>query len=205
MPGMRSHLLAVSALALLAGCPTLGDDDDVGSDCPVDDRFTSDPEAACTENFCGAPQAWPGTGSSVDTFRVLEDGDSVPIYYGDQGGYHIDLGARMQNLCPVVFLDFELYAVEDGEETLIHNVRRHVQAVRENSDPEIPSIQRWWVEQFRFPCTWWPEDPENDPFCGEEPFGQIDAVPLKLVVGAEDHNEDRRDLVEVNITAECCL
>lgn len=206
---MHARLLLCLLTMGLVAC-TAGDDDDGSGSCPMEDRFTSNPDVACQENFCGLPEVWAATGSSAETFRLLEDGASVPIYFGDQGGYHIDLAARTQNLCPVIFLDFDLYDVTGGGETLIHSVTRHVQAVRENTDPEIPSIQRWWVEQYRFPCAWWPNDDENDPFCSDEPIAFIDQLDLRLDIGAQDHNIDetetptRTTLASVNITAECC-
>jgi len=200
---MRTLLLSLFLLGL-CGCPTTSDDDDVASECPVEDRFTSDPDLACVENFCGEPEVWPATGGSDATFRTLQDGDTVLVHFGIQGGYHIDMAARTTNLCPVIFLDFELYDISSGDEVLIHNVRRHVQSIRENLDPDVPSTQRWWVEQFRFPCSWWPDDPNNDPTCPDEPVGRIDEVPLRLRVQAEDHNENRRSISSVDITAECC-
>jgi len=195
------------ALLTLAGCPP-GDDDDAVSDCPVEDRYTSDPEEACTENFCGLPEVQAATGTSGDDFTLLSNGDEIPIFWGPQGGYHMDFAVRMQNLCPVVFVDFELYDVTDGDDVLVHSVRRHVQAVREDSDPAIPSIQRWWqAAVFRIPCQWWPDDQNPDhnvPECNETPLGYLEQRDLKLRVGAEDHNEDRSASTEVLIDAVCC-
>lgn len=200
------HASAALVALLLAGCPP-GDDDDVSSDCPVEDRFSSDPEEACTENFCGLPEVEAATGASEAEFRVLQNGDQLPIWWGPQGGYHLELATRTRNLCPVIFVDFELYDVTGGGETLIHSVRRHVQAIRENSDPEVPSIQRWWVEQFRFPCAWWPNDDDPDhnvPECADEQIGFLEDLDLKLVVAAEDHNENRSAVTEVLVDGVCC-
>ncbi len=193
----------IVAVVLLLGCPPgMDDDDTVSADCPVEDRFSSDP-AACVENFCGAPQVWPATGSSAETFRTLVDGDVLDIWYGDQGGYHVDLGFSSTNLCPVVFVDFELYDRNGSADVPIHSARRHVQAVRlQDGDP--PSSQRWWTEQFRFPCTYWPNDPDHDPPCNEPPIAFLDELDLELRVAAEDHNEDRSAAVSVDITADCC-
>ena len=207
-------LFAASLLALLVGslggCPA-DDDDTVDSDCPVQDRFTSLPAPdACGENFCGAPVVWPATGASAESFRLLGDGDTLPVVFGAQGGYHIDLAVRMQNLCPVVFVDFELFDVTGGARTLIHSSRRHVQAVREE-DTDPPSLQRWWVEQFGFPCAYWPNDPVNDPFCDDPPIAFIDELDLVLRIASEDHNtveggatQDRGSAAEVSVTATCC-
>ena len=191
-------LFAASSLALffvgsLGGCPA-DDDDTVDSDCPVQDRFTS----------------LPATGASAESFRLLGDGDTLPVVFGAQGGYHIDLAVRMQNLCPVVFVDFELFDVTGGARTLIHSSRRHVQAVREE-DTDPPSLQRWWVEQFGFPCAYWPNDPVNDPFCDDPPIAFIDELDLVLRIASEDHNtveggatQDRGSAAEVSVTATCC-
>ena len=198
---MRAAVVALAAL--LVGCPPgLDDDDSVSEGCPEADRFTSDP-AACSENFCGAPQVWPATGNSSDAFRELSDGDALPIWFGTQGGYHIDLAFRAINLCPVVFVDFELYDVTGGGSTLVHSARRHVQAVRvPNADP--PSMQRWWTEQFRFPCGYWPNDPDNDPPCNEAPVSFLDELELQLRIATEDHNEARSADVTVLVDATCC-
>ncbi len=202
-----SHLMLV--LAVLAGCPAT-DDDDVSGVCPVEDRFSSDPSVACQENVCGSPQVWPATGASADSFTELADGDVLPVTFGIQGGYHIDLAARMVNLCAVVWLDFELFDTTGGTETLIHTTRRHVQAVRENTNEEFPSQQRWWVEQFRFPCAWWPDDPDHEVTCPDPVAGRIDEVPLLLRISAEDHNVDENEqpirtaVAEAAVRAECC-
>ena len=134
---------------------------------------------------------------------MLVDGDTVPIWYGDQGGYHVDLGFRSTNLCPVVFVDFDLYD-RDGDPTVpIHSARRHVQAIRtEGTDP--PSDQRWWTEQFRFPCAYWPNDPDNDPSCNEAPIAFLDELDLELRVSTENHNEARSAVATVGLTATCC-
>lgn len=193
----------ILAAVLLLGCPpTMDDDDTVIEDCPAEDRFTSDADP-CFENFCGEPVVWPATGNSADTFRELSDGDELPIWYGSQGGYHLELAFRSTNLCPVVFADFELYDVTAGAETLLHSSTRHVQTVR-GGDP--PSNQRWWTEQFRFPCQYWPDDPENDPFCGVAPVAFLDQLDLALRVATRDHNEatPRSATAAVRVSATCC-
>lgn len=196
--------LRLLALTLLVGCPTGPDDDDsVSTGCPEEDRFTSSAPVACEENFCGLPTVDAATGNSADTYRVLADGDTVPIWYGDQGGYHVDLAFGSTNLCPVVFVDFELYDVTGGGETLIHSSRRHVQAVR-TADADPPSTQRWWPEQFRFPCAYWPNDPEHDPTCNDAPIAFLDEIDLELRVATEDHNENRSSSTSVLIEASCC-
>jgi len=205
--GYRSLVRTLSLLIgviVFSGCVAGGDDDDASSDCPLEDRFTSNEQEACQENFCGLPEVWPATGNSPETFRVLEAGDTIPLWFGAQGGYHLEFAARTQNLCPVIFLDFELYDITDGAETLIHSVRRHVQAVRE-PDADPPSLQRWWVEQFRFPCVWWPDDPNHDPTCSDEPVGRIEDADLLFRIQSEDHNENRSAVAEVPVSAECCV
>ena len=200
--GMRTAWFLL-ALPLLVGCPPGMDDDDaVSGECPPEDRFTSDP-AACTENFCGLPTVQAATGNSAESFRVLTDGDTIPIWYGEQGGYHIDLAFGSTNLCPVVFVDFELYDVTGGADTLIHSSRRHVQAVR-TPDADPPSTQRWWPEQFRFPCAYWPNDPEHDPSCNDAPIAFLDELDLELRVATEDHNENRSASTTVAVDATCC-
>ena len=176
-----------------------GDDDDSG-DCP--DLFESDPDA-CDETFCGPPLVYAATGNSAETFLVLGDGAELPVFYGQQGGYHLDLALQMENLCQVVFIDFELFDTSAGGEVLIHSATRHIQTVRvEGGEP--PSLQRWWTEQFRFPCSWWPDDPDHDPPCNEAQVGRIEDVDLLLRVSAADHNKNRSGSEEVQINAECC-
>lgn len=199
---MVMRALLFLPIALLIGCPPGMDDDDaVSGECPPEDRFTSDP-SACSENFCGLPTVQAATGNNADSYRVLSEGDALTIWYGDQGGYHVDLGFWSTNLCPVVFVDFELYDVTAGE-TLIHSSRRHVQAIRV-ADADPPSTQRWWTEQFRFPCSYWPNDPENDPPCNEDPIAFLDELDLELRVAVEDHNENRSAATSLNVSAECC-
>ena len=197
--GVQPLVLALPVLFVL-GCPA-DDDDDSSFDCPEEDRFTAlPPPDACGENFCGAPAVWPATGASPESFAVLEAGGALSVVFGPQGGYHIDLAVRMQNLCPVVFVDFELFDATGGGRTLLHSSRRHVQAVREE-DADPPSLQRWWVEQFRFPCAYWPDDPVNDPPCADAPIAFIEDLDLVLRVAAEDHNEDRVAEAEVAVRA----
>lgn len=190
------------AVALLLGCPSApGTDDPDDPDTPAPpDCFTSDP-TACLETFCGPPAVRAATGFSEETFRVLDDGDALPITWGaGQGGYHVDLAFLSTNLCPVVFVDFELLDVTGGAETLVHSSTRHVQAIR-GEDAEPPSEQRWWPEQFRFPCAYWPDDPDHEPSCGAEPIASLEDLDLELRIAVADHNVDRSAAVVVSVDA----
>ena len=206
----RILLSALFATSLLGCTPGIGDDDDVVSNCPAEDRFTSDPDAACQENFCGLPTVIPATGAA-EGFRPIEDGEVLPLWWGPQGGYHIEFAVETTNLCPVIYIDFGLYDVTDGGEEII-TIRdeplpttRHVQAIRvQDGDP--PSLQRWWTEQFRIPCAYRPNDPNHEPDCSdEEPQIQaIDERDLLLRIATRDHNENREAVAEVEFTVECC-
>lgn len=173
---------------------------------PVDGEpgcFDSDPEVACDKTFCEAPQVWPATlgrgGAEGRGFRLLKDGDSAEIWRETSGGaYYLELAAQVDNLCSVLFLDFELYDAGSSPETLIHSVRRHVQT------SSAGDADRWEFERFSFPCAWWPEDTSPVGICVDPAMGQLDKLDLRLVVRAEDHNENRSATAEVALTSSCC-
>jgi hypothetical protein len=145
---------------------------------------------ACDDVFCGDPVVRVGTGGSA--YEAVAEGDDVAIVYGAQGGYHIFLSAEMENLCPVVFLDIGIDAVDsDGNRVPVHSQERHVQAVRFGG--EGISAQHYWGILGYLPCDYYPA--ERNKFrrvnCGWEsgvpphPITQEDAI---LWVEARDHD-----------------
>jgi len=188
------------ALVLLIGCPPIddddqGDDDDstqppapTPEDCPEEQLY--EPEACGDPAYCGAAVIEVGTGS--DGFEPLTAGQEVPIWYGSQGGYHIDITARMNNLCPIVFLEPSmLLDLGKGEEPIeIFTQTRHVQAVRVEPD-ESPMQDFWGIRGF-VPCEYWPTDPQNpDINCGDGQqgsAGHIDDFSVIFRMKVWDHN-----------------
>jgi hypothetical protein len=177
-----------------AGCPG----GNPLADCPDEELYASEIDS-CDETFCGEPDVWAATGSTIDSFRRLAVDDPLPIYWGTQGGYHFDAAVEMNNLCPIVFARFELYDESSGSPVLIHEQQNHVQACRtsepcsqtrqeESADP--PSHQRWWGVQFRFPCAYFPDPPipNQAPFCADEHVADLETLDLLFRVEAEDHN-----------------
>lgn len=203
------------AFMLLMGCPSNDDDDDATSppptDCPDGDLY--EPEACADPAYCGPASVEVGTGS--DGFDTLVDGQEVPIWYGSQGGYHIDITARMDNLCPIVFLVPSMFLDPgDGSEPVeIFTQTRHVQAVR--IEPEVSAVQDFWGIRGFVPCEYWPEDPENpDITCGDGnqgSAGRIDQFEVIIKMEGWDHNlspsgEDRYrfDSDERRVQPVCC-
>ncbi len=179
------------AFVLLIGCPPADDDDDVTApppeNCPDEDLY--EPEACPDPAYCGAPEVSVGTGT--DGWEELTEGQEVPIWYGSQGGYHIDITARMNRLCPIVFLVPSMHVVTDtGEEIEIFSQTRHVQAVR--IEPTISPRQDFWGIRGFVPCEYWPNDPENPgATCGDGAqgsAGRIDEFQVILRMEAWDHN-----------------
>ena len=177
----------------LAACPATGDSDDAA--CPAALRFESTSgecsgdACPCEETFCAPPQVWPAKGSG-ERFRVLSDGDALPIERGPAGGYLVELGFASTNLCPVTYVDFALWDVTGGGETLVTATFRHVRAERVPQG-EPPSEQRWWGEQLRPPCAYWPDDPDASFTCADPPIAPLETLDLELHVLVRDHNEDR--------------
>ncbi|MCP4871197.1 MAG: hypothetical protein GY898_21010 [Proteobacteria bacterium] len=190
-----------------------------------DDDMTSPPPEGCSEvdlyepdacedpAYCGAASVEVGTGS--DGWEPLTDGQEVPIWYGSQGGYHIDITARMDNLCPIVFLVPSMYLDpgDGGELVEIFTQTRHVQAVRQ--EPQVSPLQDFWGIRGFVPCEYWPVDEQNpDITCGEDEqgsAGRIDQFEVVIKMEAWDHNlspagEDRFrfDDDEQRVQPVCC-
>jgi len=54
--------------------------------------------SACIPEDTGPP--WLELGAGLGSFRSLEEGDSVPLVHGAQGGWHIDLALRFGGFGP---------------------------------------------------------------------------------------------------------
>ncbi len=192
---------ALALVVFAAGCTA----DEPAGDCPPDQIFESARERlSCTRTFCGAPVVEVATGSGDDgTFRLLDADDVLPVVWGPQGGYHVDLAVQTTNLCPVIYMDYALWDVTDGDERLVSDIRRHERAFPAEEDSPT---NRWWTQQLAIPCAYWPDDPQfEEPVdCGEERFAPIEERALRVDVRAADHNEGRVGEAALSVRVECC-
>ena len=193
-------LCAAVALLLLAGCD--GPPEVSGDDCGVGDLA-----GPCEDRFCVAPSVEVGTGSRG--FEPVEPGQPIPIYFGPQGGYHVDVAFQMRNLCDIVWVQYTLLYLPDGggEAVEVASANRHIQAVRAE-DGLTQSI--WGLRGF-IPCWHWPEDPWPDVACPEVAgsAGPLNHGDLVLQVKAWDDVEqtghpDRMAFDEVQLDPWCC-
>ena len=186
---LRLLLLAcvASLTALSVGCEPVPDDDDVTSieDCPEDQLYYAE---ACDQTYCGEPKVHVGTG--VTAFEAVEENEQVPIWYGSQGGYHLDITVEMLNLCPIVFLRpyFEVVPNDGSEPYEVFSQNRHVQAVR--VEPDVSPRQHFWGIRAFIPCEHWPDDPNHDLDCpeGRGSAGHLETFDAIIGVEAWDHN-----------------
>ncbi len=183
-----ARLLQLLTAVALAGC------------CPEEDRYVSE-ATNCDDTFCGEPTVDVGDG--LETYTPVCDGDDFAIVYGPQGGYHLEVGARMDGLCPIVRLAVSVRAA-DGTEVATAETR--VQAVRDGPG----TVQDYWGLQPILPCGWWPTDGPydgpNPPECpdGVGLDGQIGGQEITIVVEATDDN-GRTGRGEKVVVAECCV
>ena len=187
-------------LLLAAGCAGEGDDDDTISNCSPDDIFSA---TACDEEYCGPAVVRLGQG--VNGYLPLDEGASVPVMYGAQGGYHIDLAVEMDNFCPIVFIRPSLWLDpgDGGELVSIFEQNRHVQAVR--VEPFESPLQQFWGLRAFIPCEHWPNDPDHPVECGDGrgSSGFIEDYELEVRVEVEDHN-GRTASASKRIQSYCC-
>jgi|GEM_PF-2095003 len=193
------------ATGLIAACTGSTGFESPPDGCPDEELYEAE---ACDEVYCGAPEVVLGVGGS--SHEPVDDGATVPVWWGSQGGFHINISTETQNLCPVVFLRASMQVREPGEAdwTEIFQQERHVQAVR--PEPETSSRQQYWGIQGFVPCEHWPEfyspsDPDNPVSCGIETgiAGAIDELEVRIVLEAEDHN-GRIGTAETELLPECC-
>jgi hypothetical protein len=196
---------AVGATGLLVACS----DGSTGTveppdGCPDEDLFEAE---ACDETYCGDPVVSVGVGGS--SHEPVDDGQTVPVWFGSQGGFHINISVETENLCPVVFLRAAMDVRDPGtdEWTEVFQQERHVQAVRPAVDD---SMQQYWGIQGFVPCEYWPEyisesNPDEPVNCGEttSTMGHIDDKEVRIRLEAEDHN-GRIGNTEVEVDPECC-
>ena len=177
-------LLVVPPAALTVGCEPVDDDD-----CP-DDLLWVSPGDVCGETYCGEPVVKVGGG--ISGHEGLEEGQEVPIWYGTQGGYHLDISVEMDNLCPVVFLRpyFEVVPHDGGEPYEVFSQNRHVQAVR--VEPDVSPRQQFWGIRAFVPCEHWPDDPDHDLECaeGRGSAGFLEDFDVIIGVEAWDHHTE---------------
>jgi len=170
---------------MLSGCSGPANDDDFSGGCAPEDVFAA---TACDEQYCGAPVARLGGGASG--YLPLADGDTVPVIYGAQGGYHIDLAVEMDNFCPIVFIRPSMWLDRgDGSDLIsIFDQNRHVQAVR--VEPFDSPLQQFWGLRGFVPCEHWPDDPDHPVECGDGrgSDGYIEDFEVEIRVEVEDHN-----------------
>ena len=176
-------LLVVPCAALTVGCEPAADDDE----CPDELLFTS-PDDICGETYCGAPVVTVGGGTTG--FEAVQEGQEVPIWYGTQGGYHLDISVEMNNLCPIVFLRpyFEVVPHDGSEPYEVFSQNRHVQAVR--VEPDVSPRQQFWGIRAFVPCEHWPDDPDHDLECveGRGSAGFLEDFDAIIGVEAWDHH-----------------
>jgi hypothetical protein len=192
----------LAPLAMLASCkePPPGP-----GNCPAgQDEFVSTDPPACAETFCGEPLVDVGTGASG--WEAVTAGAALPVNQGPQGGYHVDVAVRTENLCAVVYVDYGIDAVlGDGSRTPVYVAEnpRHVQAVRQGG--EDGSLQVYWGLRAFIPCEWWPDQDEGGWDCeGEGSAGRIEGQPAVIWAEVWDHNEGRIGEAELEIQPECC-
>ncbi|MEE2828586.1 MAG: hypothetical protein VX498_05330 [Myxococcota bacterium] len=183
---LLQSIAAGSLALLLLGCEGGDDDDDLPPpDCPDGELFEA---TACDEVYCGEPVAQIGTGTSG--YEALTDGQEVPIWFGAQGGYHIDITVEMNNFCPIVFLRPSLWLDSgDGSELIeIFDQNRHVQAVR--VEPTVSPLQQFWGIRGFVPCEHWPDDPDRELSCGSGAGseGHLEDFVVEIRMEVEDHN-----------------
>lgn len=173
------------ALIAFSACSQANDDDSAESnDCSEEDVFNA---VACDEEYCGPPVVRLGTGAN--SYEPISDGEPLPIVFGAQGGYHIDVAVEMDRLCPIVFLRPSAWIIgEDGEATSFFDQNRHVQAVR--IEPFESPLQQFWGIRAFVPCEHWPNDPDRDLECaaGAGSLGPLEQFEVELRIEVEDHN-----------------
>lgn len=195
-----SFAAALLTLALVGCTDDSPSDDDGVATCSVDDLFVAE---HCGETYCGLPTVEVGSGATE--FEPLEDGDEVDIWFGSQGGYHIDFAAEMTALCPIVYLHATLWLDPGDGSDLVEVVddERHVEAIR--TDGGESSVQQSWGLREFLPCRYWPDDPDHNLQCagGAGSAGHIEDFEIVLRIEAEDHN-GRTATDERRVRADCC-
>jgi hypothetical protein len=192
------RLLLLLPACLLLACEGAGPT----GDCPDGSAPVVATADSCTDVYCGDEFVELGVGA--DEHVTVEDGATVDVVRGPQGGYHLWMSVRVENFCPVTFLWPRGVVLTDGEGEEFFLQRRHVQMVRDDveaPDQYIPGFQ------VIVPCEWWPDDVQSELSCGElqSSRGHIEDFAVRLEVEAEDHNDPPRsgsDAVEVQPV--CC-
>jgi len=185
----------------VAGCtPTLDDNDD-------DDDATSTPPEGCVEAescdalICGDPTVEGGHG--FGTFDAIEPGGDFVIGWGAQGGgcgYHLWVGAQTRNVCPIVYLDWDLEI--DGV-LVLDGPTRHVGL------PEGPDGDLWfWGERLLLPVGLYPNDsdPDRTEFCPDDSGSIVplnEATDVVLITTILD-DDDRTATQRLPIAPFCC-
>lgn len=193
-------LSLATAAALSMGCvevPGDGDPLDEGATCSTEEAWYA---SHCGETYCGPPELEVGTG--VDEFIALTEGDEVPIMLGAQGGYHLDVSARMTRLCPVVYVRASVWLDPgDGSDlTEIADADRHVEATR--MEPGGSSLQEVWGVRAFIPCEHWPD---TNLACsgGAGRDGHLEDFEAVIRLEAEDHT-GRIATHEQRVQPVCC-
>ncbi len=217
MRGRVSCILLSGLLSLGPAC-----DGPSGEECPDGSPRERVPAVAesCSDVFECGPLVQLAYATGPDDFAPIEDGSEQPIYYGTQGGYHLNVAAEMHELCPVVFLNFSMdIQREDGTRDRIQELDRHVQTVRCSNQGELfadgcdgeSTQQRWWALQLAIPCDYHPDDPEDRELnCEDEPVEHLEDLDIVLRVEAWDHSyqadpdQARRTSMEVAVDPVCC-
>ncbi len=189
---LRTPLILLATASLALGC---GEDGGTPIDGEVCETFVAE---HCGETYCGLPEVSVGTGA--DEFIPLDDGDEIDIVFGSQGGYHIDVGAQMERLCPIVYVRASIwFDAGDGDLEEMYDVERHMEAVR--TEVEGSSQNVWGVRAF-IPCEHWPDTQLTCPG-GAGSEGHLEDYEIVVKVEAEDHN-GRIASDEQRVQPVCC-
>ncbi len=196
---MRLATLLGSLLLVVACVGEGGDGEpvDEAEGCPVDSMYYAE---HCGETYCGGPDVEVGTG--FDRFIELDEGDEIDVMFGSQGGYHLDVSARMTRLCPIVYLRASVWLDrgDGGDLEEIFGGDRHVEALR--TEPDGSSLQEFWGVRAFVPCRHWPSTTLS---CsgGAGSDGRIDDYEVVIRLEAEDHN-GRVGTDERRVQPACC-
>ncbi|MCP4868848.1 MAG: hypothetical protein GY898_09025 [Proteobacteria bacterium] len=182
----------------MCGCtPQLADDDD--DDATIPDGCVE--AGACDLVLCDEPSIQGGYG--FDSFVPIDDGGTINIGWGDQGGgcgYHIWVGAEARGLCPIVFLKWDL---EIGGELALDGPTRHVGM---SAGPD--DTRQFWGERLLLPVGLYPDDtdPDRTEFCPDDAggLGPLDlAEDVVLITTVTDH-DDRTATHRLAVDPVCC-
>jgi hypothetical protein len=159
--------------------------------------------SACDDVFCGDPELKIDAGERDSA--PFED-DTIPITFGDANtsgcGYHFMLAFETENLCPILFVRYQLDLLGiDGAR--LDSAERLVQFVRTSEDS---TVQRFWNERSRVPREFFPDDPEHADVCPEDSGSSAYCNEFELLISVEVEDQDGRIATDQRVLDPvCCL